>query len=128
MRRERQRRADRVHVRVDQAGDHRAALQVDDAVLPARFAADELFDLRVRAERDDAPVADRERLMHRGSRVEGDDPSVEKDGVGGLSERGGTGENAAENQAARGKSRTAHLLATRPWFPRLLHFNGVVKT
>ena len=55
---EAERRANRVQVRVDEAGDDRSALQIDDASLRAR----ELANVRRAADGRDLAVADRERF------------------------------------------------------------------
>ena len=69
-----------MHVRIDQPRNHRAPAQIDHARLLARETPD-----RGRfAERDDAPVAQRERLVHGVALVGGDNLAVEQDGVGGL--------------------------------------------
>ena len=56
---EAERGANGVQVRVDQAGDHRAALQIDHA----RRRPGQLAHVRRAAERRDLPVADRERFL-----------------------------------------------------------------
>ena len=80
-----QRRADRMHVRIDQPRNHRAPAKIDYA----RLLAGEALDRGQFTERDDAPVAHRERLVNGVALVGRDDLAVEQDGVGGLGEGGG---------------------------------------
>ncbi len=82
--RERQRRANRVQVRIDEPRDHGAAAEIDDA----RGRARELADLVAAAEREHLAVADRERFLHRRARVDGHDLAVHEHEIGRLRERG----------------------------------------
>ena len=87
------RRANRVHVRIDQPRNHRAPSEIDHARLLAREAPD-----RSRfSERDNAPVADCERLVHGAALVGRDDLAVEQNRVEGLREGAGAGEGEREN-------------------------------
>ena len=80
-----QRRADGVHVRIDQARNDGAAARDRSVRVPLPASA---ADVGRRADRHDLAVAHRERLGRGRGGVERDDLAVEQDGVGVLAEGG----------------------------------------
>jgi hypothetical protein len=86
---------DRVHVGIDQAGNHGAPAELDHLSLGSR----ELADFGVAADRKDFPVADRERFLGCSTRKR-HDLAAEQDRVSVLRERRRSAERQAEQEAA----------------------------
>jgi hypothetical protein len=96
---EAQRRANGMEVRIDQAGNDRAAAQIDHA----RGRTGELANLGRRPDRRDAPITDRDRFLNRRAQVESDDLAVDQDRVWSLRPH-----RAREPQQEDGQAKAAH--------------------
>jgi hypothetical protein len=107
------RRADGVQVRVDQARDHRAALQIDDA----RLWSGELAHVCRRPQRRDFAVTDRQRLADGRLRVDGHDLAVDENRVGRLRVNGGGEECENDDKSTKGrKGGKGRMVRTRRVF------------
>jgi hypothetical protein len=98
-----------MHVRVDEAWDHRAARQIDRA----RAGPCESSDIRGTTDRDDLAVAYGERFVGGELRVDREDLPIDEDSVGCLTPRRRCDRQSSADECRESRCRSSRLLMSR---------------